>query len=65
MNEIMKTLAIISTIFLPLSFVAGVYGMNFEYMPILEWQYGYYYIWGIFILMAVGMIWLFRRRGWF
>lgn len=65
MNEIMKTLAIISTIFLPLSFVASVYGMNFDYMPILEWRYGYYYIWGIFIIMAAGMVWLFRRRGWF
>jgi magnesium transporter len=65
MNEIMKTLAIISTIFLPLSFVAGVYGMNFEVMPILEWPYGYYYIWGVFIVMAAGMMWYFKRRGWF
>jgi magnesium transporter len=65
MNEIMKTLAIISTIFLPLSFVAGVYGMNFETMPILHWQYGYYYIWAVFIVMAAGMMWYFKRRGWF
>jgi magnesium transporter len=65
LNEVMKTLAVISTIFLPLSFVAGVYGMNFAHMPILEWRYGYYYIWGIFIVIALGMLWYFKRRGWF
>jgi magnesium transporter len=65
MNEIMKTLAIISTIFLPLSFVAGIYGMNFEHMPILEWRYGYYFIWAVFFAMAGGMMWYFKRRGWF
>jgi magnesium transporter len=64
LNEIMKALTIVSTIFLPLSFIAGVYGMNFKYFPELQWQYGYCYVWGIFIAIAVGMLWYFRRRGW-
>lgn len=65
LNEIMKALTIVSTIFLPLSFVAGVYGMNFKYLPELNWQYGYFTTWGVFILIVGGMLWYFRRRGWF
>jgi magnesium transporter len=64
LNEIMKALTIVSTIFLPLSFVAGVYGMNFRYLPELDWRYGYFTIWGVFILIVLGMLWYFRRRGW-
>lgn len=64
MNEIMQTLTIISTLFIPLTFIAGVYGMNFEVMPELKWPNGYY---GVMILMAitaVAMLIYFRRRRW-
>jgi magnesium transporter len=64
LNEVMKALTIVSTIFLPLSFVAGVYGMNFDYLPELHWRYGYYLVWGVFILVVASMLWYFRRRGW-
>ena len=64
LNEIMKALTIVSTIFLPLSFVTGIYGMNFHYLPELNWHYGYFTVWGIFILIVGGMLWYFRRRGW-
>ncbi|HZW04798.1 MAG TPA: magnesium/cobalt transporter CorA [Anaerolineaceae bacterium] len=65
LNEVMKALTIVSTIFLPLSFVAGVYGMNFRYMPELNWPYGYFLAWGIFLLITVSMVAFFKRRGWF
>ncbi|WP_322508559.1 magnesium/cobalt transporter CorA [Anaerolinea sp.] len=65
LNEIMKALTIVSTIFLPLSFVAGVYGMNFIHMPELSWRYGYLMVWIIFFLIASGMILFFRKRNWF
>jgi magnesium transporter len=65
LNQVMKALTIVSTIFLPLTFLAGVYGMNFHYMPELEWQIGYPLIWFIFILLALGMAWFFQKRGWF
>jgi len=65
LNEIMKALTIVSTIFLPLSFVAGIYGMNFRYMPELEWRLGYLMVWVIFILIASGMILFFKKRNWF
>lgn len=64
LNEVMKALTIVSTIFLPLSFLAGVYGMNFEYLPELHWRYGYYLVWGIFISIVVGMLGYFRWREW-
>jgi magnesium transporter len=64
LNEVMKVLTIISTIFMPLSFVAGIYGMNFKYMPELNWPLGYPMVWIIFILIAVAMILFFRRRRW-
>ena len=65
LNEVMKALTIVSTIFLPLSFVAGVYGMNFHYMPELTWKIGYPLIWVVFIGIAVGMLSLFRSKKWF
>jgi magnesium transporter len=65
LNEVMKALTIVSTIFLPLSFVAGVYGMNFHFMPEIKWLYGYPFAWGIFIAIAVSMLIFFKRRGWF
>ncbi|MDI9632528.1 MAG: magnesium/cobalt transporter CorA [Methanolinea sp.] len=64
MNEIMKVLTLIATIFIPLTFVAGVYGMNFEYMPELTWEYGYFAVWGVMILIAVTMLAYFRKRQW-
>lgn len=64
MNEIMKVLTIIATIFIPLTFLAGVYGMNFHYMPELEWQYGYALTWGVMITVAGIMLLVFRRMGW-
>jgi magnesium transporter len=64
LNEIMKALTLVSTIFLPLSFLAGVYGMNFEYFPELHWRYGYFAVWGIFILIIGAMLGYFRYRQW-
>ncbi|MFD2202980.1 magnesium/cobalt transporter CorA [Shivajiella indica] len=64
-NEVMKTLTIIATIFIPLTFLAGVYGMNFHFMPELKWKFGYYLVWGIFIATAVIMAFYFKRRKWF
>jgi magnesium transporter len=64
MNEIMKVLTVIATIFMPLTFLAGVYGMNFKHMPELEWHYGYYGLWGIMVAIGVGMYFYFRRKKW-
>ncbi len=64
MNEIMKTLTIIATIFIPLTFVAGIYGMNFVWMPELGWKWGYPTILGGMLVLAGGMVWYFRRRKW-
>lgn len=64
MNSVMKVLAVISTVFIPLTFIAGVYGMNFEYMPELHWHYGYYITWIIMVLMVLCMVVYFRHRKW-
>jgi len=64
MNEIMKVLTLIATIFIPLTFVAGVYGMNFHYMPELAWEYGYVTVWGIMIAMVLVMLFYFRNKHW-
>jgi len=64
MNNIMKVLTIISTIFIPLSFVAGVYGMNFENMPELHWKYGYFYVVGGMGLSVIGMLYYFHKKNW-
>jgi magnesium transporter len=64
MNRIMKVLTIISTIFIPLTFIAGVYGMNFTHMPELSSVYGYPVTWGIMLLIAAGMLIFFKRRRW-
>src|SRR5258705_11889555 len=59
MNEIMKVLTIFSAIMLPLTFIAGVYGMNFDNMPDLHSHFGSYTVWGVMIVFAVGMLFLF------
>lgn len=64
MNEVMKVLTIIATVFMPLTFIAGVYGMNFEHMPELSWRWGYPVAWLVMIAVAGGLLVLFRRRGW-
>lgn len=65
MNEVMKVLTIISTIFIPLTFIVGVYGMNFKVMPELDQPYGYYTVWGVMAVIAVSMIYYFRKKNWF
>jgi magnesium transporter len=66
LNEVMKALTIVSTIFLPLSFVAGMYGMNFQYMiPNYSWKYGFAFFWVICLGIAFGMLAFFKKRGWF
>jgi magnesium transporter len=64
MNEIMKVLTIIATIFIPLTFIAGVYGMNFKYMPELEWQFGYFAILILMSVIGVLMLIYFRGKKW-
>ena len=65
MNEIMKTLTIVSAIFIPLTFIVGVYGMNFENMPELRSEYGYHTVMAIMFLIGIGMIVYFKKRRWF
>lgn len=65
MNQIMKILTVVSVIFMPLTFIAGVYGMNFKYMPELEYEYGYYTVVAFMFLMAFGMVYYFKKKKWF
>ena len=65
MNEIMKVLTVVSVIFMPLTFIVGVYGMNFKHMPELEFTYGYYVVVGLMIAVAATMAWYFKRKKWF
>ena len=65
LNKIIKVLTIISTIFIPLTFIVGVYGMNFRYMPEIDWKYGYPVTWLVMILMTIGMLGYFRFKKWF
>jgi magnesium transporter len=64
MNEVMKVLTIIATIFIPLTFIAGVYGMNFRYMPELEWRFGYHIILLVMLITGAGMVIYVRKRRW-
>jgi magnesium transporter len=63
-NEVMKTLTVVASIFIPLTFIVGIYGMNFEFMPELTWRWGYPGLMGIMLVLGVGMLWMFKRRGW-
>jgi magnesium transporter len=65
MNEVMKVLTVISTIFMPLTFIVGVYGMNFDNMPELGWRYGYFAVWGVMCVIFVAMLMFFRKKKWF
>ena len=64
MNSVMKTLTVFTAIFMPLTFIAGIYGMNFDNMPELKWEYGYFITLGVMGAVFIGLIIYFRRRGW-
>lgn len=63
-NEVMKVLTLFSAMLLPLTFIAGLYGMNFDYIPETGWRYGYFAVLGVMAVLATGMLWWFRRRRW-
>lgn len=63
-NDIMKVLTLVATIFIPLTFIAGIYGMNFEVIPELGWRYGYAMVWAVMIAVTLGMLIYFKRRDW-
>jgi len=65
MNQVMKTLTVVATIFIPLTFIAGIYGMNFEYMPELSWKWSYFTLWTVMIVLFVSMVIYFRKNKWF
>ena len=65
MNEVMKVLTIIATIFIPLTFIAGIYGMNFAFMPELQWKWGYFVTLGVMLGVFVGMLRYFKKKKWF
>jgi magnesium transporter len=66
MNEVMKVLTVLSTIFMPLTFIVGVYGMNFKKnFPELEWEYGYPSVWGLMIVVVIIMLIFFKKKKWF
>jgi len=63
-NEIIRILTVVSTIFIPLTFITGIYGMNFRYMPELQWRYGYPAVLIVMLAIAIGMLAYFKRKGW-
>jgi magnesium transporter len=63
-NEVMKFLTVIGTIFMPLTFLVGVYGMNFKHFPELEWHNGYFMLWGVMVALALLMVAYFRKKRW-
>ena len=65
MNEVMKVLTVIATIFIPLTFIVGIYGMNFKFMPELDVHWAYFAVWGVMIAVVIGMVIYFRRKKWF
>jgi magnesium transporter len=65
LNQVMKVLTIISTIFMPLSFLTGVFGMNFGHFPGLNNPYAYYYFWGLTVTVVLLMLYYFKRKNWF
>ena len=65
MNSIMKQLTIVSTIFIPLTFLAGIWGMNFQWMPELGWKYGYFFAWGLMLAVGVIVYFYFKHKRWY
>ena len=65
MNEVMKVLTVIATIFIPLTFIVGIYGMNFPNMPEMSWSWAYLAVWGVMIGVVVAMIFYFKKKDWF
>jgi len=65
LNEIMRVLTVFSVIFIPLTFLVGVYGTNFVYLPEKDWHYGYFAMWGVMIIITMIMFWYFKRKKWF
>lgn len=64
MNETVRLLTVVSTLFIPLTFLAGIYGMNFQYMPELQWRYGYFFIWGLMLALVCILLVYFKRKSW-
>jgi magnesium transporter len=64
MNDVMRVLTVIATVFIPLTFIVGIYGMNFSHMPELEWRWGYPAVWVFMVVTVLGLVVFFRRRGW-
>jgi magnesium transporter len=64
MNEVMKVLTVFASVFIPLTFITGIYGMNFEAMPELKSAWGYPAVWLVFIATSAGLLLYFRRKGW-
>ena len=64
LNNVMRVLTVVTVLFVPLTFIAGIYGMNFEYIPELGWRWGYFAVLGVMIALVVVLLALFRRRGW-
>ncbi|MBK8703422.1 MAG: hypothetical protein IPN33_07215 [Saprospiraceae bacterium] len=64
MNNVMQVLTVITTIFIPLTFLVGVYGMNFDNMPELRWHYGYYMVWAIMLGITASLLYVFRKKKW-
>ena len=64
LNDVMKFLTIFSVIFIPLTFIAGIYGTNFEVVPELKYEYSYFIMWGVMIIVAIGMLMYFGKRNW-
>ena len=64
MNQVMKVLTVFASIFIPLTFLTGIYGMNFEFMPELKWKWAYPLLWGLFITIPLVLLVYFRRKKW-
>lgn len=65
LNQVMKTLTVVSVFFMPLTFIVGIYGMNFDNMPELHWKYGYFFVIGFMFLLLLGMIYYFKKKKWY
>ena len=65
MNEVIKILTVVSSIFMPLTFIVGLYGMNFDYLPELHYKYAYFFVIGVMFLIVIFMILYFKRKKWF